>query len=52
LEFPNLSWFLEFARMGIAMVDEGAPARLSNLVVESGLLAGLMPLSWRTLSAS
>jgi hypothetical protein len=38
LKFSNASWFLEFARMRIEVVDEGAPTRLSNLVVESKLL--------------
>ena len=30
---------MEFTRIRVEVVDEGAPARLSNLVVESGLLA-------------
>jgi hypothetical protein len=30
---------MKFARMRIEVVDEGALARLSNLVIESGLLA-------------
>ena len=30
---------MEFTRIGVEVVDEGAPARLSNLVVGSGLLA-------------
>jgi hypothetical protein len=46
---------IEFTRMRIEVIDEGAPTCLSNLVVESvnrNCLLGLMPLSWRTLSAS
>jgi hypothetical protein len=39
LEFSNLSWLWKLARMGVEMVDKGAFVRLSNLVVESGLLA-------------
>jgi hypothetical protein len=30
---------MKFARIGVEVVDEGALARLSNLVVELGLLA-------------
>ena len=30
---------MEFARIGVKVVDEGVTARLSNLVVGSGLLA-------------
>jgi hypothetical protein len=30
---------MEFARIGIEVVDEGTSTRLSNLVVGSGLLA-------------
>ena len=32
---------MEFAKMGVEVVDKGASARLSNLVVGSGLLARL-----------
>ena len=39
LEFSNHSLFLEFAMMRIEIVDKGVSARLSNLVVESELLA-------------
>ena len=39
MEFPNPSWFLEFAMMRVEVINEGAFARLSNLVVGSGLLA-------------
>ena len=39
MEFPNPSWFMKFARMGIEMVDEGVLTRLSNLMVELGLVA-------------
>ena len=30
---------MKFARMSVEVVDKGASAHLSNLVVESGLLA-------------
>jgi hypothetical protein len=39
LEIFKPSLVMKFAKMGVEMVDEGAPARLSNLVVELGLLA-------------
>jgi hypothetical protein len=44
VEFATLGIFqpwlvMEFARMGVEVVDEGAFAHLSNLVVGSGLLA-------------
>ena len=35
---------MKFARMGIEVVDEGAPAHLSNFVVESGLATQLKNL--------
>jgi hypothetical protein len=40
---------MEFARMGVEVIDEGAPTRLSNLVVESGLLAWINAALWSTL---
>jgi hypothetical protein len=35
--------------MGVEVVDEGVPARLSNLVVELGLLAWINVALWSTL---
>ena len=37
---------MEFARMGIEVIDKGASARLSNLVVGSGLLAWIKAVTF------